>query len=137
FVSALISAIMSSADSSLLAATSLITNNIIKKFYPHMNDKHLLSMTRIATIVVTCISMFVALYVRQIYNLMVNSWATLFVAIFVPVTAALFWKKANTEATWVSMLGGTLTWILYIVVKTGSFQEVDDSIFYSAAFYGG
>ncbi len=137
FLGALISAIMSSADSSLLAATSLITNNIIHRIYPHISDRHLLRITRTASIFIAIISMVVALYVKQIYNLMVNSWATLLVAIFVPVTAALYWKKANTEATWVSMLAGTFTWIGYIIVKTGSFGEVSDDIFYVAALYGG
>ena len=68
---------------------------------------------------------------------MVNSWATLFVGIFVPVTAALYWKKANTPAAWSSMILGTATWIGYIIIKTGNFENVSDPIFYTAAMYGG
>jgi SSS family transporter len=137
FLGALISAIMSSADSSLLAATSLTTKNIILEIFPHKKKENFLPLARWTTVVLAILSMLVALYVKEIYNLMVNSWATLFVGIFVPVTAALYWKKANTLAAWVSMVLGTGTWIGYIIVKTGNFQEIADPIFYTAAAYGG
>lgn len=137
FLGALISAIMSSADSSLLAATSLLTKNIILEIFPHKKNEDFLPLARWTTIGVAIVSMLVALYVKQIYNLMVNSWATLFVGIFVPVTAALYWKKANKEAAWASMIFGTGTWIGYIIIKTGNFQEIADPIFYTAAAYGG
>jgi len=137
FLGALISAIMSSADSSLLAATSLMTKNIILELFPHKKNEDFLPLARGVTIVMAILSMLVALYVKQIYNLMVNSWATLFVGILVPVTAALYWKKANKEAAWASMILGTGTWIGYIIIKTGNFQEIADPIFYTAAAYGG
>ncbi len=137
FLGALISAIMSSADSSLLAATSLTTNNIILRLFPRIREKNVLPLARVTTVVLAVVSMFVALCVKQIYDLMVNSWATLFVGIFVPVTAALYWKKANTKAAWASMILGTATWLGYIIIRTGKFREVSDPIFYTAAAYGG
>jgi len=137
FLSALISAIMSSADSSLLAATSLMTNNIILRVFPRIPEVKILPLVRTTTILIGAISIGVALYIKQIYTLMVNSWATLFVGIFVPVTAALYWKKANTKAAWASMILGTGTWIGYIIIMTGTFQEVSDPVFYRAATYGG
>jgi len=137
FLGALISAIMSSADSSLLAATSLMTKNIILEIFPQKKKEDFLPLARIVTVAMAVLSMLVALYVKQIYNLMVNSWATLFVGILVPVTAALYWKKANTPAAWASMVLGTGTWAGYIIVMTGNFQEIADPIFYTAAAYGG
>jgi len=137
FLGALISAIMSSADSSLLAGTSLLAHNIVYNIWPHKRDEDFLLQTRLITIILAAVSLVVALYVKQIYSLMVNSWATLFVGILVPVTAALYWKKANREAAWASMILGTGTWIAYILVMTGNFTEVADPVFYTAAAYGG
>jgi Na+/proline symporter len=137
FLGALISAIMSSADSSLLAATSLMTNNILLRIFPPIKKQNILPLVRAMTAVLAVISMGVALYVKQIYNLMVNSWATLFVGIFVPVTAAIYWKKANTFAAWASMILGTVTWLGYIVIENGVIREVSDPTFYRAAAYGG
>jgi Na+/proline symporter len=128
---------MSSADSSLLAASSLATNNIILKIFPHVKEKNILPLARAVTVVIAILSIGVALYVKEIYHLMVNSWATLFVAIFVPVTAALYWKRANTPAAWGSMLLGTSMWLGYIILKSGSLQDVSDPLFYRAAAYGG
>lgn len=137
FMGALVSAIMSSADSSLLAATSLATNNVILRIFPHIKEEKILSLARVVTLVIGFSSLVLALYVKQIYHLMVNSWATLFVGIFVPVTAALYCKKANKPAAWVSMVGGTATWLGYIFISTGNIQEISDPLFYRAAAYGG
>lgn len=137
FLGGLVSAIMSSADSSLLAAASLTTNNIILRILPNMKKENILPLARITTVVLALVSTFVALHVQQIYHLMVNSWATLFVAILVPVTAALYWKKANKTAAWISMIGGTITWLGYIIIKTGNIVEIADPLFYRAAVYGG
>jgi SSS family transporter len=137
FLGALISAIMSSADSSLLAATSLTTKNIIMEIFPKIKEKNILPLARLMTVVLAILSMAVALYVKEIYSLMVNSWATLFVGIFVPVTAALYWKKANKAAAWVSMVSGTAVWIGYIAANGGTLADISEPVFYSAAAYGG
>lgn len=139
FISALLSAIMSSADGSLIAAVSLTINNIIRKIYPHLSEKHLLGLSKIITIVCMGLAMFIALYVKQVYNLMINSWSTLLVSIFVPVSVALFWKKlATVEACWGSMLCGFGTWIFYIIWKLGGLDINDANmyIYYIASLYG-
>lgn len=137
FLGALVSAIMSSADSALLAATSLITNNILYRLWPSLNDQALLRLTRLVTVMVGTFSLAVALYVQQIYDLMVNSWATLLVAIFVPVSAALFWKKANTPAAWTSMISGTAVWLIYLWAASAGWQDLSEAVFYQGAAYGG
>ncbi|MBN1688380.1 MAG: sodium:solute symporter family protein [Candidatus Omnitrophica bacterium] len=136
FIGALVSAIMSSAAASLLAATSLATHNLIFKIFP-LNEKTVLRGTRIATIIVTVLALALALYIKQIYALMVNSWVFLFVGILVPVTAALYWKKANAPAAWTSMIAGSLAWAIYVLTKTGNLSDVSDEIFYQAAMVGG
>jgi SSS family transporter len=136
FLGALVSAIMSSSDSSLLAAASLTVNNIVLRLFPSRRGQGLAIM-RIATILLAILSIGVALAVNEIYSLMVNSWATLLVGIFVPVTAALYWRKANAAAAWVSMIAGTGTWLIYILVVSGDLLEIEDPLMYRAALYGG
>lgn len=137
FMGALISAIMSSASGSLLAVSSLTSRNIIIKMFPHVMGDRFLLLVRLVTFISAVVSIGLALYVKQIYHLMVNSWATLFVGIFVPVTAALYWKKANRLAAWVSMILGTGTWLGVIIFGGGSLQEIEDHLFYRASVYGG
>ncbi|MCS7151252.1 MAG: sodium:solute symporter family protein [Endomicrobia bacterium] len=139
FISGLLAAIMSSADSSLLAAVSIFCNNIFQKVYPNVAAVNLLLVNRITTVVVVILSMLIALHVKQIYNLMVNSWSTLLVSIFVPSTVALFMKKfTSVTACWVSMVSGFIVWAGYIIFKTGKFIICDETIdvFYQASFLG-
>ena len=140
FVSGFLALLMSSADSALLAASSLFTNNIVRHMKKgDINEKKLLLITRLTITVVMFLSLLTALYFKQVYNLAINSCATLLVCIFVPATVALFWKKhAHTEGCWFSMLAGFLVWVGYIILKIGSF-DIDDSsmgVYYIAAIYG-
>ena len=107
FLSALLSAIMSSADSSLLAASSLITNNIIRPFRPLLNERDLLQLTRVFTLMVTIVALLAALQVQSIYSLMINCWASQLVIVFLPVVAALYLKKAGPRNCWSGMLAAT------------------------------
>jgi Na+/proline symporter len=139
FICGLLAAIMSSADSSLLAATSLFTNNLIIKSYPKVSQKTFLLINRVATVVITFLAVMIALYVKQVYNLMVNSCVTLLVSLFVPTSAALFFKKfVNKTSCWCSMLGGFIVWIGYIFFTTGKFVINDETmnVFYQAASLG-
>lgn len=139
FLSGLLAAIMSSADSSLLAAVSIFCNNIFIRIVNNTTQDKLLFVNRITTIVIVILSMFIALNVQQIYNLMVNSWSTLLVSIFVPTTVALFLRRfVNKVACWTSMILGFLTWAGFIVFNTGGFIINDETmdVFYRASFLG-
>ncbi len=139
FISALLSAIMSSADGALIATTSLLIHNVIHKVFPKLHEKDLLKWSKVITVVATILAMIIALYVGQVYNLMINSWTTLLVAIFVPVTVALFWEKyASVEACWISMIAGLSTWILFTIIQLGAFIISNETMatLYQASFYG-
>jgi Na+/proline symporter len=128
FFSALISAIMSSADSSLLAGSSLFCNNILKPFFPEIPDKKFLFITRISTVLLLALSLFFAMSVQNIYLLMKNSWVTQLVVVFIPVVTAIYLPKASPRAAWVSMLISLAVWLGYcgyfFCSATGSFTEI-------------
>lgn len=132
FIGAVISIIMSTASSALLAGVSLTTHNILKPLYPKMHDQDVLKASKICTIIFTLMALVIALYLKQVYVLMVNSWAILVVAIWVPVTMALYYKKANREAAWAAMIVGMLTWIIYLIQK-----QFTENAFSEASLYGG
>lgn len=136
FLSALVSAIMSSADSSLLACSSLTVNNLVKPFCI-MSDSQQLYFTRIVTVGITVIATFGALYVESIYTLMIQSWVSLLVIIFVPVTAALYSKRADTPCIWTTMLSATVVWLGYTVWAGLRCPDgFCDEVFNSGAMYG-
>ncbi|MDD3155012.1 MAG: sodium:solute symporter family protein [Victivallaceae bacterium] len=116
FLSALISAIMSSADSSLLAGASLISNNIVKAIWPRVSDRNMLLLTRIITVLLTVIATFLALKVTSIYRLLVNSWASQLVIVFMPVIGALYFRKASSNCAWACMMVSTMVWMTYVFI---------------------
>ncbi len=118
FLSALISAIMSSADSSLLAGSSLLVNNVISPVFPNLPDRKLLVITRFSTVLLTIIATLLALKVDSIYRLMINSWASQLVIIFIPVIAALYVKRASANCAWACMMTATVFWIGYMFFDT-------------------
>lgn len=113
FLSALISAIMSSADSSLLAAASLLTNNVIRGIRPGISDRKLLSMTRFMVVALMVIATVLAMNAGSIYQLMVNSWASQLVVVFLPVVAALYLPKASRNSIWACMTVSSAVWLIY------------------------
>jgi len=128
FFSALISAIMSSADSCLLAGTSLFCNNILKELVPDISDKKFLLITRLSTIIFVVLSLFFALNVRNIYLLMKNSWVTQLVVVFLPVMSALYLPKSSSRAAWAGMVSATVVWLGYCITaffrSEGSFAVI-------------
>ena len=145
FLSALISAIMSSADSSLLAASSLFTNNVIRSINPRISDEKMLHLTRIITVILLVLATYLALSVQSIYSLMKNCWASQLVIVFWPVIVGLYFKKASKYSCWACMAVSTLVWITYCFVGAvgieGTFTEIMsgdefDVVLTNGAVYG-
>lgn len=134
FLSALFSAIMSSADSSLLAASSLLVNNVISPLAPKATEKQILMATRIATVLLLVIATFLAMKVESIYRLMTSCWASQLVVVLIPVLAAIYCPKASANTIWCTMIVSTAVWIAYIFITglgiEGSFsQKLSSDVF--------
>ncbi len=112
FVSALVAALMSSSDSAILAAASIVGYNGYKYFKPAADEHQTLKMTKIMVPIVTLVSLMLALYFQAIYNLMVIAWSLLLVSLFVPYASAYFWKKANNYGALAAFWGGLGVWLI-------------------------
>ncbi len=113
FIAALVSALMSTSDSSLLAGASAVTENLI----PLITGKKLEGMkavwaTRIMVIVNAAVGLAIALWAQTIYELSVVAWTLLLVGLFSPFALGMYWKKANSWGAVASFVGGFTVWIL-------------------------
>ncbi|MCZ6854661.1 MAG: sodium:solute symporter family protein [Gammaproteobacteria bacterium] len=115
FVGALLAAIMSSADSSLLAAASVFSTNILPLLRRQTTERLRLLATRIAIPVFGSISVYVALEVQAIYNLILDANSVILVCVTVPFVVGVWWQRANRTGALASMAMGVLTWCLAIV----------------------
>lgn len=116
FVGALLAAIMSSADSALLAAASVFSINILPLFKPRASDRYRLLATRIAIPVFGSIAVYVALRVQVVYNLILDANSVILVCVTIPFILGVWWPRANRSGALASMAVGFLVWfgaILY------------------------
>jgi SSS family transporter len=112
FVGAILAAIMSSADSALLAAASLVSINLAPVFKRGISPDQKLWVTRIAIPVCGIIAVYVALEVQAVLEIMLDANSFILVGVVAPYIAGVWWKKANRIGALSAMAAGFVTWIL-------------------------
>ncbi|HAJ98680.1 MAG TPA: sodium:solute symporter [Bacteroidales bacterium] len=118
FFGALLSAILSTASSALLAPASILSENILKPIKGSVTDKGLLWLTRYAVIAIALIALALALHRGDIYNLVGLAASVGLTTLFVPFAAGLYWKKANATAAFASMIAGLIVWATASLLAT-------------------
>lgn len=114
FIASLIGATMSSADSYLLVASSALGRNVYRYFKPDVSDEKMLRMNRIMVFVCGIISILIALYMKELYELMVYTYELLLGGLFAPLLLGIYWRKANARgATAGIIVGGIVTYSLF------------------------
>jgi Na+/proline symporter len=114
FFGSLLSAVMSTTSSAMLAPSAVLSENIVKpllKVKP--TDRHLLLLTRVSVILVSIIATAMACWKTNIYELVAGASILSLVSQFIPLTLGLYWRAANGGGAIVSMLAGMITWGLF------------------------
>ena len=115
-VSALTAAIMSTADSGLMCATTVFCNDIVKGYIkPDITDKQIIKTGKVTIIVIGILSLSIALYIPQILKLMMYAYQ-FNAAIFWPAMLGLFWKGSTSEAAFWSLLVGGIGSVVWAVL---------------------
>jgi len=118
FFGALLSAVLSTASSALLAPAAIFSENILKPLFGQISDMGFLWLTRFAVLAISVLALALALHRGDIYNLVGLAASVGLVSLFVPFTAGLFWKKATTTTAFVSMIAGLVVWIGASLIAT-------------------
>lgn len=116
----ILAATMSTADSQLLAASSSVSQNIIKEvFFKDLSEKAAMFIARVSVIIISVIAVFIASDPNSsVFDIVSFSWAG-FGAAFGPVVLlALFWKRSNRQGAYAGMLtGGAMVFIWKFLIK--------------------
>jgi len=112
FFGALLSAIMSTTSGAILAPSTVLGENIIRPFFKDIPDAKFLRIIRLSVVVVSAVSMLMALGSQNIYELVASSSVLSLVSLFVPLTAGLYWKRSNEAGAILSIIMGTVGYIL-------------------------
>jgi len=115
FISGAIAAMMSTADSQLL----VISSSVIEDFYhktlkKELNEKKLLSLSRVFTILIGIIGVIVALTSQElIFSLVSYAWSGLGASFGPALLLLLKWRGTTKQGVLAGMITGTLTTITW------------------------
>jgi len=119
FFGSLLSAIMSTTSAAMLAPAAILSENIIKPLRKEsLSDKQMLLLTRLAVVAMSAIATLLACWRTNIYELVAESSIFSLVSLFVPMTAALYWQRANAFGAMVSMSTGMMAWLISLQIDT-------------------
>jgi SSS family transporter len=115
FLAALVSALMSTSDSSILAGASVFTENMMPVFGHSLDERAKLRWTRIMVLVIGATSIAIAILIANVYRLATISWAILLVGLFVPFALGMYWRSANDKGAIAGFVGGFASWLAGMV----------------------
>ena len=114
FFGSLLSAVMSTTSSSLLAPAAVFSENVIKPLLKKRpTDRHLLLITRVSVVLFAIIATVMASLKSNIYELVGGASILSLVSLFVPMAVGMYWRKANSLGAIIAMIGGMATWIYF------------------------
>ena len=115
FISGAIAAMMSTADSQLLVSTSVLTEDIIGKYFHHKIGKiNLLTIGRMFTIVIGIIAFYLAWQTKDLVFEMVSyAWSGLGASFGPAIVCALWWKRTTRNGIIAGMLTGAISTIIW------------------------
>jgi SSS family transporter len=120
FFGSLLSAIMSTTSSAILAPAAILSENIIKPvFRERMTDSRLLLVTRISVLLFSALATIMATMRSNIYELVGESSIVTLVSLFVPLTLGLYWSKSTGLGAVLAMITGLTSWFVFKWVETG------------------
>ncbi|MFT7343796.1 MAG: SSS family solute:Na+ symporter [Lentimonas sp.] len=127
-MSAYFSAIMSTADSCLMAASGNFTTDILG-FFKKNKKSSTVKNSQIVTLFIGVFAVILATNMQNVLELMLYSYAFMVSGLLVPVIGMLVLKKPSSLAAIVSMILGGSTTLVLIISKTKVPYELDANFF--------
>ncbi|MDN3686728.1 sodium:solute symporter family protein [Cyclobacterium jeungdonense] len=115
-MSAYFSAVLSTADSCLMAASGNLTTDIFGRYLKTKKDGFVMRMSQLFTLLIGTVALIIAIQMTNVLELMLYSYAFMVSGLLVPIIAGLFWNMRSPLAAISSMIiGGVTTAVLSIL----------------------
>ncbi len=101
------SAIMSTADSCLMASSGNIVNDILEKtFFKSKPDKFILKLSQLATLFIGITAIIIATSFVTVLEIILHAYSFMIAGLFYPTIRTLFVQDNNSNAALAAILGG-------------------------------
>ncbi len=119
FFGSLLSAIMSTTSSAILAPAAIFSENIVRPLSRNnYTDRQMLNLTRISVLIFAFLATAMACLRSNIYELVGESSILSLVSLFAPLVLGMYWKKASPAGALISMISGIVVWVACEVAHT-------------------
>jgi SSS family solute:Na+ symporter len=119
FFGSLLSAIMSTTSSAMLAPAAIFSENLVKPFLKtKMSDKGFLLLTRLSVLFFSIVATVMACLRQDIYELVSSSSVFSLVSIFASMILGLYWSKSTAAGAISSMFTGMISWYYFSRVES-------------------
>lgn len=113
-LTAILAAIMSTADSQLLVTSSAVSEDICKNIFKNLDEKYLIWISRISVLVVAVIAVFIASDPESsVFDLVAYAWAGFGAAFGPAILISLYWKRMNWQGALAGILSGGVMVIVW------------------------
>ena len=114
FFGSLLSAIMSTTSSAILAPASIFSENLVKPLSGNrFSDKQLLMVTKVSVLIFSGLGTTMACLRSNIYELVGESSILSLVSLFIPLVFGLYWNRSNHVGALLSMIMGISSWLYF------------------------
>jgi SSS family solute:Na+ symporter len=106
-VASYFSAIMSTADSCLIASSGNIVNDLVERYlWKDISPRALIRLSQGVTLAVGVLAMVLASGFEQVLNTILYAYEFLVAGLFVPTLGAYFWRRSGRVGALAGMVGG-------------------------------
>lgn len=114
FFGSLLSAVMSTTSSAILAPAALFSENVVKPLMKKApTDKQLLMITRLSIILFSVIATIMAAMNSNIYELVGVSSILSLVSLFIPMVFGMYWQRSSSAGAILAMIVGMIAWFWF------------------------
>lgn len=136
------SAIMSTADSCLMASSGNFVNDIIQRYFvKDMSEKSMVRLSQLVTLVIGVLAVYLAIRSGTVLDSILLAYAFMVSGLFVPTLGAYFWSGASPVGAFLGMLCGGLFTLAAGILTIAMPLGLDSSVFgicvSAVAFVGG
>ena len=111
-----LSAIMSTADISVLTGSASLTKDIYQRyFHPEASEKTLMRVGLAASLLVGVLGAVFGWFTQDIMNILLITFTINSAGLFLPTIGAFFWKKSCSAGAFASMLSATIIAIVWFI----------------------
>lgn len=105
------SAIMSTADSCLMASSGNFTGDMIQRYvFRGLSEKAMMRVSQLVTLAVGMLALVIASRYEKVLDLILHAYSFMVSGLFIPTLGAYFWPRATGNgAFWAMLAGGGLT----------------------------